>query len=73
MSSGRKRILTIDIGGSSVKAMTEREREKRSFDSGTDLSAKEMVAKVRDLTSDWTYDAVSVGYPGPVFANRPFR
>ena len=30
-----------------------------------------MVAQVLDLTKDWDYDAVSIGYPGPVVHNRP--
>lgn len=30
-----------------------------------------MVAKVKDMTEDWSYDAVSIGYPGPVAGNRP--
>jgi polyphosphate glucokinase len=66
-------ILAIDIGGSHVKVMTNRGRTKREFESGPDLSAKEMVRKVKDLTSDWTYDVISIGYPGPVAGNRPLR
>src|SRR5206468_545342 len=30
-----------------------------------------MVREVREATSDWTYDNVSIGYPGPVMRNRP--
>jgi polyphosphate glucokinase len=30
-----------------------------------------MVARVRKLVADWKYDAVSMGYPGPVLQNRP--
>ena len=64
-------ILTIDVGGSHVKVMTSRDRKKREFSSGSQLSAKVMVKKVRDLTKDWSYDVISLGYPGPVFRNRP--
>ena len=45
--------------------------EKREFASGPELTAAEMVAGVRDLTKDWAFDVVSIGYPGPVVHNRP--
>jgi polyphosphate glucokinase len=64
-------VLTIDIGGSHVKVMTNKDRVRRAFVSGPHLSAKAMVRKVKKLTRDWSYDAVSVGYPGPVVHNRP--
>ena len=66
-----KNILAIDVGGSHVKVMTSRVRKKRQFLSGSQLSAKAMVKKVKDLTKDWSYDVISLGYPGPVFRNRP--
>ena len=69
--ASRHTVLVIDIGGSRVKVMTSRERTRRAFESGPDLSAKEMVRKVKALTRDWSYDAVSIGYPGPVINNRP--
>ena len=69
---GRRRIiLSIDVGGSRVKMMTSAKRIKRHFDSGTDLTAKSMVEQVKQLTKDWSYDVISVGYPGPVRRNRP--
>lgn len=66
----RRKILAVDVGGSHVKVMLSPKSEKREFRSGSRLTAKDMVAKVRDLTKDWTYDAVSIGYPGPVVQNR---
>src|ERR1700721_3391595 len=32
-----------------------------------------MVKQVRDLTADWSYDVVSIGYPGPVVHNKPLN
>src|SRR3954469_19652964 len=69
--ASRPTILAIDVGGSRVKFMTDRERTKRAFMSGPDLSAKAMVRKIKALTKDWSYDVVSIGYPGPVINNRP--
>ncbi len=63
--------LTVDVGGTHVKVMTSTELEKREFKSGPGLTAKAMVAKVKDLTGDWTYDVVSIGYPGPVVHGHP--
>lgn len=65
------RVLAVDIGGSHVKVMLNANTEKRKFKSGSSLSPDTMVSKVRDLTNDWKYDAVSVGFPGPVVHNRP--
>jgi polyphosphate glucokinase len=30
-----------------------------------------MVSEVKRLAADWAYDAVSIGYPGPVLGGRP--
>jgi polyphosphate glucokinase len=30
-----------------------------------------MVSEVKKLAADWTYDVVSIGYPGPVLGGRP--
>ena len=45
-------------------------RELRQFESGPDLTPRQMVAKIHELTGDWTYDAVSIGYPGVVLHGR---
>src|SRR4029077_13714930 len=44
---------------------------KREFASGPHLRAKTMVKQVKDLTADWSYDVISVGYPGAVVHNSP--
>lgn len=67
----RRKILAVDVGGSHVKVMLSPKSEKREFRSGSKLTAKDMVAKVKQLTKDWNYDVVSIGYPGPVVRNRP--
>jgi polyphosphate glucokinase len=65
-----RRVLAIDIGGSHVKARVFGRRELRQFESGPDLTARQMVAKVHALTGDWTYEAVSIGYPGIVLHGK---
>jgi polyphosphate glucokinase len=64
------KVLVIDVGGTHVKALATGEREIRKCDSGPTLTAKEMVSRVKSMTRDWEYRAVSIGYPGPVLHNR---
>jgi len=60
------RVLAIDVGGSHVKMRVSGRREEREFVSGPRLTARRMVAGVHKLVGDWTYDVVSIGYPGIV-------
>lgn len=64
-------ILVIDIGGTHVKVLATGQDSEREFVSGPTLTPKRTVSKVRKLVADWKYDAVSIGYPGPVLRNRP--
>src|SRR5512137_1365270 len=65
------KVLVIDIGGNSVKLLVTGRTEPRKFPSGPTLTPRQMVANVLKLTEDWSYDAVSIGYPGRVRNNRP--
>jgi polyphosphate glucokinase len=64
-------VLVIDVGGTSVKILATGQTESRSFQSGPKLTPKLMVSEVSKLAADWTYDAVSIGYPGAVLGGRP--
>ncbi len=64
-------VLVIDIGGTHVKVLVTGQEQEREFASGPDLTPKRMASKVRQLAADWKYDAISIGYPGPVLRNRP--
>jgi len=66
-----KALVVVDIGGTSVKVMASGHQTHRSFPSGPKMTAKEMVSGVKKLAADWAYDAVSIGYPGPVLRGRP--
>jgi polyphosphate glucokinase len=63
-------VLVIDIGGTSIKVLATGQQEAVRLSSGPTLSPAQMVAAVRKATSNWNYDAVSIGYPGPVLGNR---
>jgi polyphosphate glucokinase len=64
-------ILVIDVGGTHIKILATGEKEKREIDSGPSITARQMVANVKKLAGGWKYDAVSIGYPGPVVHGRP--
>jgi polyphosphate glucokinase len=64
-------VLAVDVGGTHVKVLAGGQKEHREFASGPALTAEKMVRGVRELAGDWKYDAVSIGYPGPVLHGRP--
>lgn len=63
-------MLVVDIGGTHVKFLASGASERRTVDSGSELSAAAMVEQVLAQTQDWEYEAVTLGYPGPVVENR---
>ena len=65
------RVLVVDVGGTSVKILATGQDEHRSFASGPTLTPDQMVSAVMKLARGWNYDAVSIGYPGPVLHGRP--
>jgi polyphosphate glucokinase len=64
-------VLVIDVGGTSTKILATGQNQPRSFPSGLKLTPKRMVSEVKKLATDWIYDVVSIGYPGPVLRGRP--
>src|SRR5262249_53109900 len=65
------RVLVIDVGGSNVKVLATGQKEPVRIPSGPDMSAAEMAGAVKKAVAGWKYDAVSIGYPGPVINNKP--
>ena len=61
-----KKILVVDVGGSNVKMMISQEEKRRKFPSGPKLGPAEAVEQIREATGDWSFDAVSIGFPAPV-------
>ena len=66
------RILVIDIGGTHVKVLATGHQQRIEIPSGPKMTPARMVVAVKAATAGWTYDAVSIGYPGPVAHGRPF-
>jgi polyphosphate glucokinase len=64
-------VLVVDVGGTHVKVLVSGQSVPRKFESGATLVPKRMVLEVQKTAADWSYDVVSIGYPGPVLSNRP--
>lgn len=64
-------VLVIDIGGTRVKFLATGEMEPRSVRSGLTLTPRRMVGAVSKHVADWSFDVVSIGYPGPVLHGCP--
>jgi len=65
------KVLVVDVGGTSIKILASGQREPRKFESGPTLTVTQMVRGVRQAAAGWTYDRVSIGYPGVVKKNQP--
>ncbi len=60
------KVLVIDIGGTNIKFLATDQTEPRKFPSGRSMTPAKMVEGVKEMTQDWKYDLVAIGYPGPV-------
>lgn len=69
------KILSVDVGGSHVKLLASGHprSEARSTESGPALGPAELIRSVRELAQGWSFEAISIGYPGPVRGGRPSR
>lgn len=67
------KILVIDVGGTNLKLLASGRRAPRKLPSGPTVTAEQMARRVRRATAEWDYDAVSIGYPGPVQHGRPTK
>lgn len=64
-------ILVIDTGGTRVKIRVDHRDEVRQAPTGPAMTPRGLVDRVRALAADWSFDAVSLGYPGEVRNGRP--
>src|SRR5579863_180855 len=69
-ASTPRRILVIDVGGTHVKFRINARGKIQKFVSGPKMGPAYMVRQIRKLTRGTPYDAVSIGYPGPVLRGR---
>ncbi len=64
-------VLVIDIGGTHIKVASTHNLVPIKIISGPDMTAAIMAREVIAATAAWEYDAISIGYPGPVIHERP--
>ena len=72
--AGKKKalkVLVVDVGGTHVKLLATGQKDPVKIDSGPEMTARTMVSEVRKAVAGWTFDAVSIGYPGPVLDGKP--
>jgi hypothetical protein len=67
------KVLVIDIGGTNIKISTNGRKEPLKIPSGPALTPAKMAVEVKKAVAGWKYNAVSIGYPGPVSNGRPAR
>src|SRR5206468_5698177 len=65
------KILVVDVGGTHVKLLATGHKQRLEIPSGVKLTARNMVTSVKKAAAGWQYDAVSIGYPGPVVHGHP--
>jgi polyphosphate glucokinase len=65
------KILVVDIGGTNVKMLASGHENPRKFPSGPELTPEQMVVGVLSATKNWEFEAVSIGFPGPVLCGQP--
>jgi polyphosphate glucokinase len=64
-------VLVIDVGGTSVKILASGQQEPRKFESGPSMTVAQMVSGVKKAAAGWSFDRISIGYPGVVKKNQP--
>lgn len=69
-ADAEKVVLAVDVGGSHVKIRLSSGGDERRVESGPNMSAGQMIGKVKTMAQDLVFDAIAIGYPGPVARNR---
>lgn len=75
-----RKVLVIDVGGTNVKlwladkdAVAGAEPVKEKFNSGPEFTPKEMLSQTKKLTAQWSFEAITIGVPGPVKEGQLIR
>jgi polyphosphate glucokinase len=66
-----KKVLVIDVGGTHVKVGASDQKDVVKIESGVTMTPGLMVEAVKKVAAGWKYDAVAIGYPGPVLHGLP--
>jgi polyphosphate glucokinase len=66
-------ILVIDVGGTGIKLKVSGREDMLKLPSGPDFTPPQLLQRVREATAGWSFDVISMGYPGPVVNGRILR
>jgi predicted NBD/HSP70 family sugar kinase len=71
----KTKVLVIDVGGTHVKALVTGAKTPIKIDSGPTMTASKMATGIRKAVAQagWRFNAVSIGYPGPVRLGQPLK
>lgn len=69
-SAAVPKVLVLDIGGTFVKVYAP-DHERLKIESGAAMTPEQFVNAVKKATGGWQYEAISIGYPGPVLEGKP--
>lgn len=69
-SSRERSQLAGDLTQGGGPAGASDQPERRRFDSGPDMGPQAMVEQLLADSQDWPYEAVTLGYPGPVHEDK---
>ena len=72
-TTAKKKVLVIDTGGTNLKIHCVGCGPTVKVPSGPKMTAAQMAAAVKKVSAKWNFDAVSIGFPGPVIKGRPAR
>lgn len=70
-NGGKPVVLVIDVGGSKIKLRKSDSPHTVKFESGPKMTPSQMVVQAMLLAAKWEYDAVSIGFAGPVVHGKP--
>jgi polyphosphate glucokinase len=64
----KQKVLVIDVGGTNVKILATGQKTPIKIPSGPGMTAPRMATAVKEAVAGagWEFEAVSIGYPGPV-------
>jgi polyphosphate glucokinase len=65
------KVLVIDVGGSHIKVLVTGRKTPIKIPSGPKMTASTIARELRKAVAGWTYDVVSIGYPGVALHGKP--
>jgi predicted NBD/HSP70 family sugar kinase len=65
------RVLMVDVGGTNAKCMATAQEGLVKIPTGPKFTPSKLVRELRKATADWSYDVITLGFPGIVADGRP--